>query len=516
MVNFNIDLDKSDIPDGTKVTVTPKFVAKETNVPEDIDWSFYGNQKSFIAIKGDRSTYSNMLTVKVKPNKKYYYSNFSITSSVNTSGVSKEIGSNSEVLITLFGIMNQNSIGKLYFGNFDTQLNSYKFPMVYGTPIVRDDGKMIINKLLDLSSFGYQNLYEIMNSLYDGGHTEKWIGEPQFKLTCPIYGNNVIGTKVYAFANVADTQNKEIDWNSFSRVMLTRECKIGDNNTIDNIHIEDGEYKLFNPNITEFKIISRDARYLVYNNKTLYDIINNLSQDMVNPDKKAFVNKVDFGDFVNDVSDAGFVIAADMRKDSGASTPNRDWILYSPINNSSSILWHSEADISPKSAIISGNGQFIFALVTNKSGKKVFTAINRTSGQSKTDISISGIDLNVVNIAKMSVNNQGILQIQVEDNTAKPLVRTTKFYSFTTGKTISAEDLLNYLGLSNYLVAGKFHGFVGISPNGLAIGLYITDKTDDQFDSDHMNPTAIMNYKFGTDYIPEFASFADLIASIGS
>jgi hypothetical protein len=238
---------------------------------------------------------------------------------------------------------------------------------------------------------------------------------------------------------------------------------------------------------------------------------------MLNIDRKVYVNNPDFGDFVQDVSDAGFVVAADMRKDSGATTPKRDFILFSPITGSSSLLWHNEADINKQnSGAISSNGQYVFTVIS-KSGKNVLKAINRNTGDIKDDISIIGTDLNAVKIVKMTVSNQGTLQIQVEDSRVTPLTRMTKFYSFNSGKSADATEIVKFLGLSDYLASARFHGAIGVSPNGKAMGIYMTSLNDDQFNNDKMTaPTAIISYKFGCDYITEYNSFDDLISSIGN
>lgn len=516
-INFVVSFDGTDLPIGTKFTITPDFQAQETSIPDNFDWSFDGGAKSFVATVGDRDSYINHLTMIVKPNRKYYYHNFNVKPIIKQQGTDSIIKSDASVSVYLFGIMNVKSLGKLYFGEYNETLKSYTMPAIFGTPIVRDDGKMIINKLLKVSDYGYQSTFEIMNTLYDGNHSEKWLGSPEFSMLCPIYGADVIGTKIYAFANSGETLNKEVDWNSFSRVVATRECNISGNTNTDLFHVEDGGFKMFDPNIKKLGILSRDARYMVVNNKTVYDIINNISQDMLNIDRKVYVNNPDFGDFVQDVSDAGFVVAADMRKDSGTTTPKRDWILFSPITGSSSLLWHSEADINKQnSGAISSNGQYVFTVIS-KSGKNVLKAINRNTGDIKDDISIIGTDLNSVKIVKMTVSNQGTLQIQVEDSRVTPLTRMTKFYSFNSGKSADATEIVKFLGLSDYLASARFHGAIGVSPNGKAMGIYMTSLNDDQFNNDKMTaPTAIISYKFGSDYITEYNSFDDLISSIGN
>jgi hypothetical protein len=262
------------------------------------------------------------------------------------------------------------------------------------------------------------------------------------------------------------------------------------------------ELHRFDNSVKEISQISSDGIFVSINDNALLNINSNVQYHLFNADSTPFASQYNH---IQSLADNGLLLAYDNNNN------KNDWLLCNVLLKNCSVIeqLHSDSTILSNTASISNNGAFIYAIVS-KGNNKVLLFLDRRSQKSVINIVPPVINFNMIKINKMIVTNQGALLLQFEDSAKTQMVRSTLLYSNQFDKWTSGAKLMLYFGLANYLVNGMFHGDIAISPNGKAIGFYITSSLDDQFSIDNIPATAVVSYKLGSEYVP-LQSLDDLI-----
>lgn len=201
IVNVMMDLNYVSAPTGTEFVVTPEFANKSTEVPNNdtMSWSFLDGQKSITVQKGVNDHYTTQLIIIVKPSLKYYYHNFSVNMLATRTDTKAQSRSKTSIEVNVFGLMTQNAIGKVYLGSYDYYKNQYQMPNLIGYPAIRDDGQMLLNKLITNNnpSLYPDGLQEVMITAYKDDHTEVVLGQPDIDPNCFSSDYSLIGNFVY-------------------------------------------------------------------------------------------------------------------------------------------------------------------------------------------------------------------------------------------------------------------------------------------------------------------------------
>lgn len=519
LINFIIDVNALHLPFGTQITVTPTFAKNETEVPANRHWQFSNGKQSFTVTTGTQSSFQETLSIRIDPSKTYYYHSFIIGANMAVAG--KDIPVDSKVNLYIFGIMNKESVNKLYFGDYDTATKHYNMPQVNGYPTIQDDGSMLLSKYLNITSFGPLPVYSVLTTTYyDKNHLETLVGEPLFSGDCSS-GTDVIslGTQIFGYSGLEQQAKTGLDWKDLGTAVAKKQCKNKGESKYDwffvsrkDLHPFDKD--AFDNTVTNVDHLSSEGKYVAINNNTLYAVLNNQYFKLLNPDATAFNKVKDNDNSVVSVSDAGIVLATDMRKNLSTQTTNNNWLLCGPmVNNCFNITeFHSEDSLLPNTGVLSASGDLIYTII-KVNGKNTLKLWDRSSDKKIVILTPANLNLDVVKVLNFATTNQGILTIQFDDISVTPAKRSTLLYSYTSKKWLDATDLAKYMGLKDYLVNNSFHGVISISSNGKAMALYIT--SDDNFTKDKINATAIVSYTFGKDYLTEYQSMDDMIKDLG-
>jgi hypothetical protein len=519
LINFIIDVNALHLPSGTQITVTPTFAKNETEVPANMHWQFSNGKQSFTIIANTQDRFQEILSIAVDPSKDYYYHSFRVMANITIAG--KQILVDSKVNAYVFGIMNKDSVNKIYFGDYDTATKHYNMPQINGYPTIQDDGSMLLSKYLSITTFDPLPIYSVLTTTYyDKHHIELLMGDPLFSGDCSS-GTDVIslGTQIFGYSRLEQQVKNVVSWKDLGTAVAKKQCKNKGENKSDwffvsrkDLHPFDKD--AFDNTVTNVDHLSSEGKYVAINNNTLYAVLNNQYFKLLNPDATAFNKVKDNDNSVVSVSDAGIVLATDMRKNLSTQTTNNNWVLCSTmVNNCFNITeFHSEDALLPNTGVLSASGDLIYAVIKTN-GKNTLKLWDRSSDKKIVIPTPENLNLDIVKVLNFATTNQGLLTIQFDDLSVTPHKRSTLFYSYINNKWLDATDIAKYMGLSNYLINNLFHGVMSLSSNGKAMALYITN--DDDFTKDKINATAIVSYTFGKDYLTEYQSMDDMIKDLG-
>ncbi len=504
VVTININLDKINVPIGSQIKITPSFISGDTSVPDNLEWFFSNNQKEIIILKdNNQKIYHDKIMMKVAPSNKYYYHNFLLKMKILAN--QQLLDSTAQINVYFFNIMNTTSIGKLYLGNYDINKQQYQMPILSNIVNINDDGTLVLNKIINTSFDNKKREVARQNTdsqnivtIWDRLHHEHIMPKIPVDNFCKI-SNDKISTIVLGISNEPiDFNTQNVTWDSIPHSIGFNICKADlIKRTYTNVY---GHY-ISDRTIQSFQGISPNGLSIAYNNQS---VINNQDKiwNLQNADNVDFAQ----GNFVEKIADSSVILAYDTREQ---PIPHKDWLVCANWLKCA-VIFHNDTPIIPHSVNISGDGNWIYGIATQSSKTSLFLMERQTRKLLEENIMISQFNIADIKPINMYVTNQKLLKIQFDSTDNH---RYTKLYSSNTHKWLDSTTLIQYLGLSDYLVNGQFMGIIDISPNGQSIAIYFTN--NELFTENNLNTVAIYTYNFRNSSAGKYQSIDQLVDDIG-